>query len=142
VEVGLFLAGILAYRLYARLRPRPIPQGCLFLAMAAFLAYLWAFPWLPNGFLRNILIYPLAFLAIPLVFRLTRKNPVDRIIGELSYPIYLCHHMIMQFVTFWYHGDHPIILAMCLTVLFCFLLHHFFQRPIEAYRQRRVYYQG
>jgi len=34
-------------------------------------------------------------LAIPLLFRISKTNVLDRALGELSYPIYICHFSVI-----------------------------------------------
>jgi peptidoglycan/LPS O-acetylase OafA/YrhL len=139
LEVCLFLMGILAYRMYSRLERRNIHPAYLIAVLVAFISYMYVFQWLPGNFIKTGLVYPMALMCIPLIFKLTRKIAMDRVIGELSYPIYLMHHLVMQAVGYWYHGAHFILVPMILTVVLSFLLHHYFLRPIEAYRQRQVY---
>lgn len=37
-------------------------------------------------------------LAIPVLFSYTKKNRIDRVIGELSYPVYILHMPILLFI--------------------------------------------
>lgn len=63
--------------------------------------------------------YVLFTLSIPFIFQATKNNKIDRSIGEYSYPIYLCHgvllsiwaplrHFIPNFLTIY------ILLILCL----------------------------
>jgi peptidoglycan/LPS O-acetylase OafA/YrhL len=77
------------------------------------------------------------------VFRLTRDWKWDRWIGELSFPVYIVHHLMMMLVKpyFWSHTQHmayfgwaTIGLSLAAAVLLWWLV----IRPMERVRERRV----
>ena len=41
----------------------------------------------------------LFLLAIPYIFRITKNDSIDGILGELSYPIYICHFLVIWTVS-------------------------------------------
>jgi len=110
-ELLLFVAGLISYRVYARTlmkKPDALTVRTFWqyaLAAAAMIALGYA---LQRGavLLRHPLGRPYAPLAsylfwlpiIPLAFHLTRNWKLDRFLGELTYPIYLSHFVIIQFV--------------------------------------------
>jgi peptidoglycan/LPS O-acetylase OafA/YrhL len=82
------------------------------------------------------LTYGFAVFAIPLTFRCTRKNKIDRYVGELSYPVYITHLLVIQVLTA-VHVTHalPIIFA---TLLLSLAVMHCVIDPIDRIRERRV----
>lgn len=48
-----------------------------------------AFPWW---------LFAILTISIPVLFHKTSKNKYDRFLGELSYPIYICHFLLIQIV--------------------------------------------
>jgi peptidoglycan/LPS O-acetylase OafA/YrhL len=90
VELGLFLAGVLAHRAFAfvdaRVRVNLAISGAttatLFFMM--FLMRYWDF-WDSHRF------FALVVIALPSMFSVSNHFAFDRWLGELSYPIYLCH---------------------------------------------------
>jgi peptidoglycan/LPS O-acetylase OafA/YrhL len=97
-ELSLFCAGGLAYHFYRRLEVAAIAQwagvACLTVLIAAMLAH----PYLPPA-ARYVPITAVVLASLPFVFALTRNNTPDRWLGELSYPVYLLHYPILQYVS-------------------------------------------
>jgi peptidoglycan/LPS O-acetylase OafA/YrhL len=90
-ELYLFLLGFLAYRL-KDLIPRAVGGTCAALVMVAILAYqhIPVFDWKnPAG--ANFALYFGFALALPTLFEMGSHLPAERLAGDLSYPIYICH---------------------------------------------------
>ena len=138
-EIWLFLLGIVAYRLYKHVQARKVPRAVLTAVFVGFMAYVVLYPLIPGLVVKKVLIYPLAFLCIPCIFQLTKKNSFDRVTGELSYPIYLNHNVVVEMVAYWHQGPVAVFLTLSITLGSAYLLHQYLLRPIENYRQRRVY---
>lgn len=105
-ELVFFLLGVLAYRAYVQFdrcvralsSPR-VEQAIVLLgwtAVSALLAYAVIFADL-HGQLSTVRFVIWLTLALPLVFFATRSNRFDTAIGELSYPIYMCHFAFILF---------------------------------------------
>jgi peptidoglycan/LPS O-acetylase OafA/YrhL len=124
-----FAAGGIAYHLSRRKRAISHPE------------YVTAFT-LGTAFLlitiqgENLLV--LAFLfAVPLLFDLTKRIKLDRVLGELSYPIYLVHYPILQFVRTLHLDTRQVgITVTVMSIAASLLIYFFFERYIEDYRQR------
>jgi peptidoglycan/LPS O-acetylase OafA/YrhL len=78
--------------------------------------------------------------AIPFLFRLTKDLAIDRNLGELSYPIYICHYLVIWFL------DSVVVFNSSLTrgcaivastVIVSAGLLWFVDRPIDNWRHRR-----
>jgi peptidoglycan/LPS O-acetylase OafA/YrhL len=109
LEIGLFLFGMLAYRLYARMSSHPAFQRWQsttwqsYLAGAAVLLILMYIHVRAVEFLGRItsphiaalITCPLFILLIPALFLAFGKNKFDRLIGEMSYPVYLVHFIAL-----------------------------------------------
>lgn len=145
LEIVFFMAGSLAYKFYDWMKEKEIsnwiPRVLWLLVMTAIVFY-------PNlniagNLFRTSAFYILLAVSLPFVFRLTKNNKADRFIGELSFPVYISHHLIMfiwrQY--FWNHHGHMHwfgIATVISSLLFSLLLWFVLISPLEKYRQRRV----
>jgi len=123
-----FTLGILSYRLYQRgLTPIDNKTYTYFLIYAFILLLIE--PLLPNLYL---FIFP---LFVPSLFQLTKNNRIDRFLGDLSYPLYMTHYIILKY--FWSIGTDLKWLGTYVTfssVAAAILIHWFLERPVDRYR--------
>ncbi|MHC1789464.1 acyltransferase family protein [Solidesulfovibrio sp.] len=138
VECGFFLLGILAYRLYAALKPVPIPRTTLWQVSGLYVAAIVGYQFLPGFMGKELYLYAATVLSIPFLFRLTKKMTLDRTIGELSYPIYITHWTVIMVVEYAWGRAHLPVAALAATILVSLALNRFVADPIERFRQRRV----
>jgi peptidoglycan/LPS O-acetylase OafA/YrhL len=97
-ELMYFLAGSLSYIIYKKfIENNKLPKYVylsVFIGMVLFTTL--------ASFIHLKSIGPLyclfVFIAIPFLFKFTKKFKFDRFIGELSYPIYLTHILILNLV--------------------------------------------
>lgn len=111
-ELLLFVAGMISQRVYARTLAQhdsfQIKSIFAYLVFIVFMMLVFRYSERAAILLRHPLgktIAPLvsyAFWAavIPLLFHLTKNIKADRFIGELSYPVYLIHFVIVQWIDF------------------------------------------
>lgn len=89
---------------------------------------------LPSGININILVGFLLFLPIVFVLsKLSPKNELDRILGLLSYPVFLCHEPTHAYVSRYLNIDNPILLLL-LSVIVGTLLVVFVELPFDRVR--------
>ena len=88
----------------------------------------------------NLFYLVVFFVAVPFIFNLTKKSKLDRLIGDLSYPIYISHLFILMIINalniniFWGKG----LTLVILTSIFSFILNKVISDRIEVFRQKRV----
>ncbi len=138
VEFAFFLFGILAYRLYARLRVARIPERLQWGVSGLYLGVIVFYQFLPGAKGKEFFLYALTVLGLPFLFSLTKKMVWDRVIGELSYPIYITHWTVILLVEYWFGARYLPVLSVAATVLVCLVLNRLVADPIERYRQKRV----
>jgi len=89
-EVIYFCFGGLAFKLYKHYCTKPLSQkqhyGIALLLAIPFLSFSWDIP--------DWVRYAAIALCIPSLFMATKANRIDRLIGELSYPVYISHILI------------------------------------------------
>jgi peptidoglycan/LPS O-acetylase OafA/YrhL len=108
-ELLLFIAGMIAHRVYSHTLakwPQVKLQNLLqYLALAAALVFSFYLAQKVPGALRrsgvakqytDLVSYIGWVTVIPFLYHLTRELKVDRFIGELSYPVYLIHLMVVM----------------------------------------------
>ncbi len=78
----------------------------------------------------------LALVSIPVLFKFSGRNTVDRYLGHYSYPVYLIHFPVARLLE--HRGTEPDLLfpyTLILTIFCAFLLHHLVENPVERIRQ-------
>jgi len=132
----LFLLGMLAFRALPLARRLPVTAG--WAANAAVLAIVVTLPLLKlNDEVGRWLVYAIVAAAVPLIFNAFKDFTFDRWIGELSYPIYLGHLMVVGLVLK-YEPPHPVLSAFAGTLVLAMLLFVFIDRPVDRWRQARA----
>jgi peptidoglycan/LPS O-acetylase OafA/YrhL len=96
-----------------------------------------------------ILLFLLAVVGVPALFQRFRASRWDRAIGDLSYPVYLCHLLPVNALAAhgagWFRMTQfsesvwfPLS-AIGLSVALAWLLVIGLDKPMEQWRQRRVH---
>jgi peptidoglycan/LPS O-acetylase OafA/YrhL len=138
-ELTFFLLGNLSYAIYNKIRNQPIPKNFSYALWIGMLAVIvtynyYSFPY------RDVMLFTAFFLSIPFIFKLSKRWKIDRYIGELSYPIYISHMLLLLLINK-YHV--PVLSSIGLTVTlasiaFSMFLNEIITKPIEKLRQQRV----
>lgn len=89
-----------------------------------------------NPVVHNILLILIA-LSIPLLFNTFANRQWDSAIGNLSYPVYLVHALIISVLvkSLRIHSD---LLIVIVSVSAAMLIVHFVENPMDKYRQWRA----
>jgi peptidoglycan/LPS O-acetylase OafA/YrhL len=145
-EIALFLAGTLSYRLYKRIRERTLSLpwklfGCgVFPLILAFQLYDRS----GDTFFAagRLFLYGYLILALPALFHWTGRIKLDRALGEASYPLYLCHVMVLDVVArFGAGASRPWMqaaLTLGISLGIAFLTARYLDEPIDRFRQLRI----
>lgn len=145
-EFGLFLAGALLYRLY-RTAPQVVHHRAVgWLSLSVCIASIIAYQFVPAtaqsdgslfGFERREWLFLAPFaMCLPATFALSKSWKFDRWVGELSYPIYLCHLIVVQACNgkFGWQGVKPIIGSVIVAIALTISL----EVPLNRIRQART----
>lgn len=137
-ELALFLAGSLGYYAYAPRSDEQRRQVYVMLSITAglLMACLAISNWQGTSRLASLALLGAVILSVPALFALTRNLTWDRYLGELSYPLYICHFLVGWIVLpetvmgAWI----SVLLSLCLSTQ----IYRWVERPIDAWRQRRL----
>lgn len=135
-----FMAGMVSYRLGKKLSVQQWPRQihlAIFLAIASLTV---GYQYLPMPVEWRLLsFFTLVSLALPSMFELTKKNKVDRFIGELSYPVYLLNQLAICLAGPFYFPNPADGLKVCIVaLLMAVAFYKIFIVRIESYRHRLV----
>ena len=144
------MAGALSYHLGRLTRDQPVRQFVDGIAVRVLLPATLIFilvPDLMNPFVpeqhRLKLLLLIALPSIPAWFEATRKIALDQSVGELSYPLYLVHTLII-FIVGGSTGSIIVdpslrsLVMFAMSLLAAFGLFRFVEKPVNALRQKRV----
>ena len=142
-ELAVFLIGVVGYRVY-RSRSITLDRSLLSIFALAILCLgvaLLINRWHGLTRVMSVSFLMLTFAAIPFLFRATKDQAIDRNLGELSYPVYICHYLVIWFLdSVTAFGSNVIrgIAIIALTIFVSSALYWWVDRPIDGWRQRRL----
>ena len=140
-ELAMFLLGALGYRFYLRIKNldiRKLSRAITFLLITSTVLFQF-FPDLlfPSHFsLKYCTYYLFVVVSIPFAFAYSKDNRLDRYLGELSYPIYISHLLIVVWAGL--VGLHYPVVVVLVTVLLSIFLLRCVIEPIDKFRASRA----
>jgi peptidoglycan/LPS O-acetylase OafA/YrhL len=140
-EIAFFLIGMLQYRAYIGFFRRLPPVWCASIAYPFVFGTMLAFQHLPK--VAGVpAFYGATIALIPVLFQASRRSSVDRWVGELSYPIYVVHFLLMRLAlglipALSQDQDFGLFLSIG-SIAAAALMQMLIIRPIERVRQGRV----
>ena len=137
-----YFLGACAYHLYRLLEQEPVRgwlavrHGLAWTIVGGGLCLLLAIYWvMPRA---TLFMAPVMAVVVPLLFILTRYRRLDRMVGELSFGVYLAHFPILMVIA-------PLVTPVglwlwttALSVAAALLLFFLVEQPIDRWRQRRA----
>jgi peptidoglycan/LPS O-acetylase OafA/YrhL len=149
-EIAFFILGILSYRVKSRrIYPKVVIATILAITLLAQHSARLALPMLrvpasPFPIMLVLLAVSLLYLGMPEIFRISKNSRIDRICGELTYPVYISHVLVLTLIDAlvtdsghfsWLDGFGPRLL--CIVVIAAALA-WLIERPIDRVRQARI----
>ncbi|MCK1266651.1 MULTISPECIES: acyltransferase [unclassified Bradyrhizobium] len=136
-ELALFLAGSLGYYASASRgeAERKRANAGRLLLIIPLLAGLACSEWNGISRLMSLTILGAVIIGIPRLFELTRNIAWDRYLGELSYPLYICH-----FLVGWITLPETVASAygsLALSLVVSMAFYRWVECPIDHWRQSR-----
>lgn len=142
-ELMYFLCGSLAYQLSKTTDPLSSNWNAFVVRWVSFLLILAAGTIGRYGLDGRTLFFSpivigIIFLVLPKLFLLTKNIRVDKYIGELSYPLYISHMLVIWTSDlFLVHGSLQQRTVVCLgSLFFAVLIYEFLDRKVDDIRHR------
>lgn len=142
-ELGFFMLGSIAYQSYLYLQNKVVSPKIGYFLLALCLVGVFSISELGmNQELKKVIFYSLIFGSIPFIFLAFKNNSIDRYIGELSFSLYISHHLIVSlyhsffyahFHLLSYYGYSVVITSLILAVIFQKVI----IKPLELARIKR-----
>jgi peptidoglycan/LPS O-acetylase OafA/YrhL len=145
-ELSAFLAGAFSYRLGERFNGATLP-GIAKISAFGIIPAVILFPLYDSNAdifftASRIGLYTYLVVALPVLYRLTKDGNLDRIAGDLSYPIYLCHLIPIQLLqgsrVLAPHAAARAVLAVIASVVLAAVATRFVEIPLNKFRQSRI----
>jgi peptidoglycan/LPS O-acetylase OafA/YrhL len=138
-ELFFFLLGTIAYRIYKKIEGKGVKETYLKIIYFSILILTFSYSWIPIPY-KMYIYFLLFFFSVPFIFILSKHWKKDRYMGELSYPIYISHILVLMGVKsiFPSEKDGMGLVVIILSILFSVLLHEAIAKKIERIRQKRV----
>ena len=130
-ELGFFLLGTISYHIYRKIKNLQFVDKYSYIAIIILLPLIIFFYWIP---LKTLILYSAITLLIPFIFHATKKSKLDRLVGELSYPMYISHLLILNLLT--YVNQNDSVMLIISTVLFSILLNELVSNNVEKIRNK------
>jgi peptidoglycan/LPS O-acetylase OafA/YrhL len=133
-EIGIFLCGSIAYRAYRHgwgVLPRREAAWLLGVVLTVLFAYQRIGA---PEIMKRYAVVALVAAGLPSIFSLTRNWKRDNYVGKLSYPIYVCHFMLLGFA----HraGRFSVPALIVASVALAAVLVHVVEDPVDKWRSR------
>lgn len=147
-ELALFLLGALAHQILLPLcvkhlgkAERWLPEAVTVFTVLMAVEY-FNFPGQES--VKRILLFTGFIALLPFAFIFSQRNRIDRLIGELSYPIYIVQMLAIQLVRYLTIGKIDILdfhymislNSVIVSILFAILLNKLVGGPVEKLRER------
>lgn len=135
-ELTLFMMGIVSFRIYQSL-PSLSPRHYVSAIIVLF-AFLLTYNYIPIPDIpKQWLFYLCLILCLPLVFAVSKHSPLDRLIGEISYPMYLNHRLVISIIGVGFNHSISSLFFIFFSSLTAWLMTTYFQKPIDHWRHAR-----
>jgi len=135
--LALFITGIIGYKIYNMLKKINYPSWINPLFLIFFLIAICGYELIPFlNIQKQFIFYLFTIICIPFIFNWSKNKKWDNALGALSYPIYISHIFVINFIipkTIEKFGiiDFYGIFALQIVLVFSILLHWSIEKPLQ-----------
>ena len=142
-ELVFFVMGALAYRAYRWLSLRTVSTNLLRLVFGLIVGFTVLYQFVPGVLGRQIAYYVCLAGALPFVFSYTKDSRWLNKLGELSYPVYITHVLVLMVAPATLAKLHlpqasQTAWVVVASILVSLVLIRYVIEPVERIRQRRA----
>jgi peptidoglycan/LPS O-acetylase OafA/YrhL len=76
-------------------------------------------------------------LVMPFIFNMAKNNRIDRFLGNISFPIYMVHFLVIECLAGSVE-DYALWMLLPVVLVTALAVHYGIEVPIDYWRQRRV----
>jgi peptidoglycan/LPS O-acetylase OafA/YrhL len=140
LEFAFFLSGMLTYKMYAKIKTKQISKILWWSILGSLILLTCFYQWIPYTMANKYVYLFFVALSVPIAFKASKGNRIDRLIGEFSYPVYISHLLILGIVDYFIRAGNRYewIATAILSILFSAILFYFIVLPVDKLRQSRV----
>jgi len=142
-----FFLGMFGYKAYVFLKKKTIPAFIFYLSFLGVIAYTIFYTFIPHlqlqmGINTDIYYCLIIAISVPFLFMFGQKLPIDKFLGDLSFPIFVTHVFFIKLL-----DNIPgvpqnnvifTILTIGLSLIASWIFVKFVDRRINNFRQSRV----
>jgi len=137
-EMMYFGSGMLLYRFYRTFNEKFDFKKCQ-MGLGALLVLMFSYTYIPLD--PEFVHYAFAALfaiALPFIFHVTKNSKFDRHVGELSFPLYLCHIVVHQICTTYLRvpSTYQGFVYSALSLFTAYVAYRLVDKPVDRIRQR------
>lgn len=138
-ELVFFLLGTVSYLIYKKIRLMQLKAIYFKIAFGLVLALLVLFEFIHFTLFGYIFILIFSVL-LPFIFLYSKNWKLDSYIGDLSYPIYICHIFVLSMYQSAGFGisNTTSLLVLASTIVLSVVLNETISKRIEKIRQKRI----
>jgi peptidoglycan/LPS O-acetylase OafA/YrhL len=140
-ELCLFLVGSISYFLFTRIKEYRRKYSLGLTCWVTLLVVLVFYNKKKKKFSLALLPFTI-LLSMPFIFNLTKDSRFDRFLGNISYPIYIVHFLIVvifeEYFEEQYFEEKYLLFMLLLVFSASLVVYYAIEAPIDHWRQRRV----
>lgn len=141
-ELCFFLIGSFSYFVYTRIKDYKRKYSPGLICCITLLAVLVFYNEINEKYSLALLAFTM-FLSMPFIFHLAKHSRLDRFLGNISYPIYIVHFLIVAIFEEYFEEqyseeEYPLFTLLAVVFSASLVVYYAIEAPIDRWRQRRV----